>query len=70
MKSHTKDNMLLSLATDVLEKIMPSFQKDTSDTPSRKLKSLINTVDKNFESFEKFAEEKVQKEFNAKKLQN
>lgn len=34
LKSHTEDSMLLTLATSILEKLMPSFQKDTSDTPS------------------------------------
>lgn len=48
----------------------PSFQKDTLDTPSRKLKILINSIDTHFESFEKFVEEKVQNELNAKRLQN
>lgn len=62
--------MLLNLASDVLDKLMPSFQKDTSDTPFEQLKSLINFVDEHFESFERSVEEKVLNEFNANRLQN
>lgn len=47
---------------------MPSFQKDSSNTPSEQLKSLINYVDSHFESFEKSAKEKVQNEFDTKRL--
>lgn len=70
MKSHTEYNMLLTLATDVLENLMPSFQKDTSDTPFGQLKSMINSVNTHFESFEKSIEDIVQSEFNGKRLQN
>lgn len=68
MKSHNEDNMSLTLSFGVLEKLMTSFQKDTSDTPSGQLKSLINFVDSHFESFEKCTKVKVQNEFNAKML--
>lgn len=69
LKSHTNDSELLTLASGVLEKLMPSFQKDTSDTPFDQMKSLINSVDNHFESFEKSPEEKVCNEFNARRLQ-
>lgn len=62
--------MLLTVASRIFEKLMPSFQKDSFDTPSSQLKSMINSVDTHFESFEKFVEEKVQHEFNTKRLQN
>lgn len=42
LKSHMEDGELLSLASSVLEKIMPTFQKDSSNSPSGQLKSLIN----------------------------
>lgn len=69
LRSHTKDKNFLTLASNILEKLLPSFQKDTSDTPSGQLKSFINSIDTHFESFEKSAEEKVLNEFNAKRLQ-
>lgn len=34
LKSHIEDSMFLTLATSAFEKLMPSFQKDTSDSPS------------------------------------
>lgn len=53
------------MAFSVLEKLMPSFQKDSLDTPSKKLKRLINSMDNHFQFFEKSTKEKVQNEFNA-----
>lgn len=68
LKSHTEDSELLTMASDVLEKLMPSFQKDSLDTSSEQLKILINSVDSHFQSFEKSVEEKVWNEFNARRL--
>lgn len=68
MKSHIEDSEMLSQASGILEKIMPSFQKDALDTPSIQLRSLIKSVDTHFESLEKSTEEKVYSEFNAKRM--
>lgn len=68
LKSHIEDSELLTMASGVLEKLMPSFQKDTSDIPSNQLKSLINSVEHHFKSFEKFVEDKVRNEFNTRRL--
>lgn len=68
LKSHTEDNELVNLTSGVLEKLMPTFQKNTFDTPSGKLKNLINSMDTHFESLEKSVEVKVHNEFNAKRL--
>lgn len=57
------------MASNVLEKIKPSFQKDLSDTPSGNLKILINFMDSHFQSFEKYAKEKVRNEFYVRRLQ-
>lgn len=69
LKSLTEYNMLLALASKVFEKLMPSFQKDSFDSPYSQLKSMINSVDTYFESFEKSVEEKVRNEFDTKRLQ-
>lgn len=68
LKFHAEDNMLLNLATSVLENLKPLFQEDTSYTPSGRLKSLINSVDKHFKSFETLAAEKALNDFNAKRI--
>lgn len=68
IKSHIEDNELVSLASSNLEKIMSIFQKDTLDSPSGQLKSLINWVSTHFESLEKSAKVKVCSEFNSKRL--
>lgn len=47
---------------------MPKFQKDTSDSPSGQLKSLINFVSTHFESLEKLVEVRVRNEFDAKRF--
>lgn len=67
-KYHIEDNELLSLASGVLENIMPIFVKDSSDTPSGQLKNLINVVSTHFESFKKSVEVKVYNEFDAKRF--
>lgn len=59
MKSHIEDSELVSLASDILEKIMPTFQKDKSNSPFDLLKSLIILASTHFESLEKLAEVKV-----------
>lgn len=68
LKSHIENSELLTLAFSVLEKIMLSYVKNTSDTPFGQLKSLVNSISTCFESLEKFAEAKVHNEFNAKRL--
>ncbi|XP_059077885.1 uncharacterized protein LOC131876484 [Cryptomeria japonica] len=52
VKSHSSDKDLISLAGDMLQKIMPSFKLDTFD-PSSKIKGLLNVVGSHFESLEK-----------------
>jgi len=54
---------LLEAASGVLEKIMPSVQKDPTASSSGNLKTLVSSVGTHFESLEKSAEEKVWKEF-------
>lgn len=68
LRSHTKDKMLLTLASKILEKLMPSFQKDPFDTLVGNLKNLISLVDTHFDSFYKSAEEKAQNDFYTKRL--
>lgn len=63
-----KDNLLMSMAISNLKKLIPSFQKDTSNTPSGQFKNLIDSVDSHFEYLKKFAEEKVRNEFDARRL--
>lgn len=59
---------MFNLASIVLENIMPTYAKDTSDSPSRQLKSLINYVSTHFESLEKETKIKVSNEFNDNKF--
>lgn len=68
LKSHIEDSLLMNKAINNLEKLMPLFQKDTSDTSSGQLKSLIDSFNSHFESFEKSTEVKVRNEFEAKRL--
>lgn len=64
-KFHTKDKELISLATNVLEKILPSFKQGIIDTPFGKLRSMLKEVDSHFISLEKAADAKVLSQFNA-----
>lgn len=68
LKSHIEDSELLTFASGLLEKLMPSFQEESLDTWSEKMKRLINSVDNNFQSFEKSAKEKAQNDFNARRI--
>lgn len=68
LKSHIVDNELLNIASSILQKIMPTYIKDTLDSPSRKLKKLINSISTHFESLEKSVDFKVQNEFDAKRF--
>ncbi|XP_059075131.1 uncharacterized protein LOC131875121 [Cryptomeria japonica] len=67
LKSHSIDKELISLAGDMLEKIMPYFQPDTSN-PSSKIKDLLNVVGSHFESLEKVVDIKALNQFNAMRL--
>lgn len=44
LKSHTEDSELLSLASRVLQKLMPTHVVDPSGSSSDELKKLINVV--------------------------
>lgn len=68
LKSLTEDNLLMNMTIGTLEKLMPSFQKDTYDTPSRQIKSLNDSIVSHFESFEKYAKEKVRNEFDSRRF--
>lgn len=68
LKSHMEDNEVISLATSVIEKILPSFKQGSSDTPSGKLKSFLKSVDSYFESLEKTAKAKVLRNFNSMRM--
>lgn len=68
MRCHIEDNEILSLSSYVLEKIMPSYGKDPSDTPFGKLKYLINSVSNHFESLEKYAKLKVENKFKVNRF--
>jgi len=63
-----EDCELIEIASGVLEKIMPSFQKDLSASSSGNLKFLVNSVNTHFDSLEKSVEEKVRKEFLGKRF--
>lgn len=56
------------MATCVLEKIMPSFEKDIVDSHSGKVRSMLKAVDSHFVFIEKFMEGKVLSKFNAMRL--
>lgn len=47
---------------------MPTFVKNTSESPSRQLKSFISLVSTHFKSFERSDKVKVRGEFDAKRL--
>ena len=68
LKSHIVESELLNLTSRILEKIMPTYVKDPSGSSSGELKKLINSVSTHFESLEKLALVKVQKEFDARKI--
>lgn len=68
LKSHIEDSELLSLAYGVLHKLMPTHVMDPFGSSSGELKKLINVVSTQFKSLEKSGEDKVQKEFNGKRL--
>lgn len=63
-----EDSEILSLVSDILEKLIPTFQKDTLNSPSGPPKSLINSVSTHFESLEKSVEIKDKNEFEAKRF--
>lgn len=67
LKFHFANKELISLAGNMLEKIMPSLQLNTSD-PSGKLKGLLNVLGSHFESLEKVSDIKVLNQFNAMRL--
>lgn len=41
LKSHSEGKELITLATSVLEKILPTFKQDTLEFPSGKLRSIL-----------------------------
>lgn len=59
LKSHIEDSELSSLASGILEKLMPTFVKDSSGTSSGQLKNLTNVLSTHFESLEKSGEVKI-----------
>lgn len=65
LKSHIVDKELITLARDVLEKILSSFKPDTSDNPSSKLKSMLNVIESHFVSLEKAMDTRVLNQFNS-----
>lgn len=65
LKSHTVDKDLITLAGDILEKILPSFKPDTTDNPFGLLESVLNVVKSYFESLEKATYIRVLNQFNA-----
>lgn len=68
MKSHIEDSEMMSMVTTILEKIFPSFKKDTSSTPFDQFKRFLKSIDSHFVSLEKDVEEKVLSNFNAKRM--
>lgn len=70
LKSQSEDKEVISLATKVLETLLPSFSQDSGASLFVKLKNLLNVVNSNFVSLEKAADENVQKKFNEMRLQN
>lgn len=63
-----EDSELLRLTSGVVKKLMPTFQKDTSSSPSEQLKSLINSMNTHFESLEKSIEIKAKNKFESKRF--
>lgn len=70
LKSHSEDKELITLSTDVLENILPTFKQDTTDTPSSKLRNMLHAVDSHFVSLEKVTDIIVWNIFNAIRLQS
>lgn len=68
LKSHNVDKELITLAEDVLGKILQSFKLDITDTPSGKLRSMLNAVYSHFVSLEKVIDARVLSQFNAMRL--
>lgn len=68
LKYNSEDKELISMATSVLEKKISSFKKDSVDSPSSKLRSMLKAVDSHFVSLEKVIEGKVLIQFNAMQL--
>lgn len=56
------------MATDVLEKILPSFKQDTTHSPFEKLRNMLKAIDSHFVSLEKVVDSKVLSHFNAMQL--
>lgn len=69
LKCQSEDKEVISLATEVFEKILPSFSQDSGASPSRKLKKLLNVVNSNFLSLEKAIDQTVHKRFNEMRFQ-
>lgn len=53
LKSQLEDREVIFLATNVLEKNLPSFKKDPGDSSSVKLRNMSQVVDSHFLSLEK-----------------
>lgn len=64
LKYHSEDKELISMATNVLEKILPSFKQHLEDSPSGKLRCMLKTIDSHFVPLEKATDGKVLKQFN------
>lgn len=63
-----EEKEVISLATIVLEKILPNLTQDSSDTPE-KLRGMLNKVELDFVSLEKLVDTKVLNKFNEMRLE-
>lgn len=63
MKLETEDKNIILMSIDVLQKVTPSVQLDSNNSPFGKLLQLINSVNTNFDSLEKMATQKVLDKF-------
>lgn len=68
LKTHVKDSELIDLTSDVLRKVMPSYVKDPTNTPSNQLEGFINAVITHFNSLEDSTIVKMKSEFDKRRL--
>lgn len=68
LQSHIDDSELLSLASGVLQKLIPTHVKDIYGSSFGELKKIINYLSTHFESFEKSAMINMQMKFKEKRF--
>lgn len=70
VKLENEDKKLILMSVDVLQKVDPNVQLYSNESPFGKLLQLVNNVNTNFDSLEKFATQKVLDKFKNVWMQN